>query len=291
LLTSGARRLADAGVESARLDARVLLAFAMDVPPERLPFAGPPDAEQAGRYDAFIARRERREPLAYITGVKEFWSLSFAVGPGVLIPRPETELLIERACDAFPDRKASLRVLDLGTGSGCLLIAFLSEFPNAQGVGIDVSDQALGWAKRNASRLGVDGRASWEPGSWQAMQGRTFDAILANPPYLAERERTDLAPEIGLYEPPLALFAGTDGLAAYRALIPAIGALLAQKGWAGVEIGAGQADAVRNIVAGSGLEIQQIAPDLRGIPRCVAIRHNSDGADAEKTVGNGRSSR
>lgn len=270
-LSRGAKRLAAAGIDSARLDARVLLAHAMTMPTETLVFAGTPTPAQHELFDSLIARRAAREPLAYIVGRKEFWSLSFAVGPGVLIPRPETETLVEEAMRAFPDRMRPLDVLDLGTGSGCLLIAFLSEYPNARGVGVDVSDAALGWARRNAAGNGVDARCTWLEGGWDA-GGRRFDVIFSNPPYLARREHAALAPEIAYFEPPGALFGGEDGLDAYRVLGPAIARALKPGGWAGLEIGIGQMDEVCEILTRSGLVIAGVVPDLSGVPRCVAVR-------------------
>lgn len=270
-LSRGTERLAAAGVDSARLDARVLLAHAMGVPAETLIFAGAPTPEQHDCYESLIARRAAREPLAYIVGRKEFWSLPFAVGPGVLIPRPETETLVDEAMRTFPDRNQALDVLDLGTGSGCLLIAFLSEYPNARGVGIDESAAALDWARRNAAGNGVERRCTWLKGGWDA-GARRFDVIFSNPPYLASRENAALTPEIANFEPPGALYGGEDGLDAYRALGPVIAGALRPGGWAGLEIGMGQLDRVCEILARSGLEFAGVTPDLSGIPRCVAVR-------------------
>lgn len=285
----GAERLAAAGIGSANLDARVLLARAMDVPSEALVFAAAPSTAQLERYETLIARRESREPLAYVTGCKEFWSSTFEVGPGVLVPRPDTETLLDEVLRAFPDHAQPLDVLDLGTGSGCLLIAFLSQYSQARGVGVDELDAALAWARRNADRNGVAQRCTWLRGGWAAAQERTFDVILSNPPYLAAAEHRDLAPEIARHEPREALFAGEDGLDAYRALAPVIAKSLRPGGWSGVEIGAGQQDRVCEIIAGAGLEIARVAPDLSGTPRCVVIRPIL--GVAEKTVGNSRSSR
>lgn len=292
-LARATERLKAAGIESARLDARVLLTHAMGLSSNELLLAGAPSAEQLAFYETLIVRRAAREPLAYVTGTKEFWSLAFEVGPDVLIPRPETEALVEQVLRAFPDRSRPLQVLDLGTGSGCLLIAVLSEYPQAHGVGVDESEAALRQAQANADRNGVAQRCSWLKGGWTAAEGRTFDFIVSNPPYLAQAERNDLSPEIAQHEPPGALFAGEDGLEAYRALGPAIAASLRPGGSAMLEIGAGQEADVCAILAAAGLEIAHVAPDLSGIPRCVVVRRISDAAGpaAEKTVGNRRSSR
>jgi len=265
----GAERLAAAGIDSARLDARVLLAHVMDLGTGVLLTAKDPSDEQMARYDELIDRRIAREPVAYITGEREFWSLPFAVGPGVLIPRPETETLLEQAEKLFPDRSRPLEVLDLGTGSGAILIAFLRDFPTARGVGIDRSAGALSWARRNAEQLGVIKRSTWNRGGWEAALGGSYDLIFSNPPYLAEAEAAVLAPEIAAHEPPGALVAGPDGLEAYRAIGPVAAATLRPGGRLIVEVGVGQAEPVARIFRSQGLEIVGVAPDLAGIPRAV----------------------
>lgn len=265
----GAERLVAAGIDSARLDARVLVAHAMNLTPGESVSSREPSAEELARYEDLLARRIAREPVAYIVGEREFWSLPFAVGPGVLIPRPETETLLEQAQHFLPDRSESLEVLDLGTGSGAILIAFLKDYPQARGVGIDRSSKALGWARRNGEVLGVAGRVEWVEGDWKAATGRTYDLIFANPPYLTLGERSGLAPEVGGHEPPEALFAGPEGLESYRALAPVLAAVLAPQGLAILEVGAGQAEAVNAILRAYGLEIRAVAPDLAGIPRAL----------------------
>ena len=271
-LAEAASRLTAAGIDSARLDARVLLACAIGVAPEEVVGINDVDAGRAELFRAFVDRRAAREPLAYIAGKKEFYSREFAVGPGVLVPRPETETLIDEALQRFPDRNAELRVLDLGTGSGCLIVSFLGLFPNSRGVAVDVSEDALAWARSNIARHGLAPRCTVGLANWNA-SGR-FDVILVNPPYLSEEEVVRAAPEVGLYEPATALRAGCDGLAAYRALAPQVASLLAEGGQAFLEIGAGQQTAVRQILEANGLEWLGFRPDLAGIPRCViAGRH------------------
>lgn len=265
-LARGAERLSAAGIENARLDARVLMAHAAN------------DA----LYDQFLARRIAREPVAYITGTKEFWSLALDVGPGVLVPRPETETLIEEALREFPDRAAPLRVIDFGTGSGALLIAFLSEFANARGLGIDDSPDALAWAERNLAKHAMVGRCELSLGDWAQSPETSFDVIFSNPPYLTRDEIAAAPPELR-YEPRGALDGGPDGLDAYRALAPVIARRLKPQARAFLEIGAGQGDAVASLLAAQGLETMRIAPDLAGIARCVV-------AVPEKTVGKGRAS-
>ena len=257
LTANAVGRLAAAGIDNPRLDARLLLAHA---------------SGDAARFESLVARRVAREPLAYITGHKEFWSLDFEVGPGVLIPRPETETVIERALAQFPDRQAALQVLDLGTGSGCLLIALLKEYPNAQGLGLEMADDARAFAERNIARHNLGARCAIRSGSWGEAISSTYDVILSNPPYIRSADIAGLEAEISAYEPLLALDGGADGLSAYRALAPEIARLLRPGGYAFVEIGAGQAAAVGDLFRDEGLQLGAIAPDLAGIPRVVTAR-------------------
>jgi release factor glutamine methyltransferase len=208
-------------------------------------------------------------------GEKEFWSLAFEVGPAVLIPRPETETVVEAVLDEIAERGAALRLLDLGTGSGCLLLALLSELPNATGLGIDDSAAALAIARRNAARLGLAARAGFAQGRWGEGLRGAFDVIVSNPPYIAESEWPGLQPEIRTFEPKAALVAGPDGLAAYRALAPDCARLLARDGLCALEIGHGQGDAVAEILARHGLQVTQRRRDLAGIERCVVVRHDA----------------
>ncbi len=272
ILLAAAEQLAAAGVDTPRLDARVLLAFVLGVSPSELLLGSSAlcrsiTADVLARFDALVARRAAREPLAYITGEKEFWSLTFAVGPGVLIPRPETELMIELVQKLRPDRDAPLRALDLGTGSGCILLTFLSLYPLARGTGVDISDKALKWARRNARTHGLAARAAFRPGNWAEGIEGPFDIVFANPPYIDGPDMEILAPEVGGHEPHQALKGGADGLDAYRLLAPQIATLLAPGGHALVEFGMGQSEAVAALFSCAGLEICRIAPDLAGIPR------------------------
>ena len=258
-LAAAVQRLKEAGVDNPRLDARLLQAFAQ---------------RGGGSLDALIARRAAREPLAYITGHKEFWSLDFAVGPGVLIPRPDTETLIEAALALYPDRAAPLSILDLGTGSGCLLIAALKEFPNAHGVGIDSSPEALAWARRNVAAHHLEDRATLIESGWLEEASPGFDLVLSNPPYIPSAEIDGLAPEVARYEPRAALDGGPDGLDAYRALAPRIARLLCPSGHTLLEIGNGQDSRVPMLLAEAGLRTLKINHDLAGIPRCVIAGRN-----------------
>jgi release factor glutamine methyltransferase len=212
--------------------------------------------------------------MAYILGEREFWSLPLFVGPGVLVPRPETETLVEAALEAFPDRTAPLRILDLGTGSGCLLLALLREYPNASGVGVDRSAEALAHATLNARRHGLADRALLVRGDWGRGLAESFELIVANPPYVASGELAELAPEVARYEPRAALDGGADGLDAYRAILPDLPRLLAPAGVACLEIGAGQATALAALAEVGGFRVA-VRPDLAGIPRCLVLRRGT----------------
>jgi release factor glutamine methyltransferase len=270
-IAAAIERLRDAGVANPRLDARLLWEHSRRVEMSALVAQGHAEAI----FDRLIARRAAREPLAYITGHKEFWSLDFAVGPGVLIPRPETETLIEQILRHVPDRAAPLSVLDLGTGSGCLLIATLKELPKARGVGIDASSEALLWAERNVRANGLKDRATLIETGWLEEARPGFDIVLSNPPYIPAADIVGLEPEVARYEPRAALDGGPDGLDAYRALAPRIARLLKPGGHAFLEIGMGQDAAVTELCSAARLLVVQIVPDLAGILRCVVLRPNN----------------
>ena len=272
VLAAAAERLAAAGIDTARLDARVLLAQVLGVESNAVVALGRDiTRDEQDAFDVLLARRAAREPLAYITGVKEFWSLDFEVGPGALVPRPETETLIEAALKVFPERAAPYRILDLGTGTGCLLLTALTLYPNAGGTGIDSSAAALAWAGRNVKRHGLWDRAMLRQGGWDAAWGGRFDIVFSNPPYLTRAEMAGLEPELA-HEPAFALESGSDGLDAYRALGPAVASALVPGGRAFIEIGAGQGPGAGAALEQGGLEILSIAPDLSAIPRCIVAR-------------------
>lgn len=279
MLAAGATRLAECGIESARLDARVLLAHVLEKTPGELIGSGIVSDDARLRFNNLIARRAAREPIAYVIGRKEFWSLDFEVGAGVLVPRPETETLLEQALLEFPQHTASLKAIDFGTGAGCILLSFLSEYPDARGVGIECSEEAIAFARRNKARLNQGSRCDLVQSDWSAAPDGPFDVLFSNPPYLAQRELADAAPELHA-EPERALVGGQDGLEAYRMLASLIAHRIAPNGCAFLEIGAGQAAAVAAILLAVGLETIRVAPDLSGIPRCIVAR-------PQKTVGIG----
>ena len=264
-LAAAARQLESVS-DTARLDAELLMAHALGTERETM-LLDRLEGEAPGEFAALLERRQAHEPMAYITGAREFWSLPIAVGPGVLIPRPDSETLIEAALEMLADRPPA-RILDLGTGSGALLLAALAEWPGATGLGVDRSDAALACAAANAERLGLGERARFVKGDWASEIGGQFDLVLSNPPYV--ENGASLVPEIRDFEPREALFAGTDGLDAYRALIPGIPRILAPGGIACLEIGADQARSVAELVAQTGLK-SAVRKDLAGRDRCIVI--------------------
>lgn len=265
-----ATELLGARTDSARLDAELLMAEALGVRRSDLFLRHMGDPAPAV-FAELVARRAAHEPVAYIRGYQEFFGLPFIVSPDVLIPRGDSETLVEAALEARPD---AVRVLDCGTGSGALLLAVLHELPRTNGVGIDRSEQALGVAKANATRLGLGERArmiraDWNSDGWSDDLGGPFDLILANPPYVETDAALD--PTVKDHEPAGALFAGLDGLDDYRVLVPQLPALLSDQGVALVEIGHTQADAVTAIGAAAGL-VATLHRDLAGRPRVLEFK-------------------
>lgn len=274
LLRLFAAQLAGAGGEDPRREARLLLAHALGVDPQRLILA--PDqavpaaaAEQAA---ALVARRgEQREPISRLIGRRGFWTLDLAVTPDTLDPRPDSETVIEAVLAARPDQGAALRILDLGTGSGCLLLALLSEYPAAWGLGLDLNPGAARAAQDNARRCGLADRAAFVVGRWgQALARESFDVVVSNPPYIPTATLPTLAPEVRDHDPPLALDGGADGLDCYRALAPEIRRLLRPGGLVVVEIGQGQEGDVSSILHHAGFEAITPKADLGTIVRCLS---------------------
>jgi release factor glutamine methyltransferase len=254
--------------DTPRLDAELLMAAALGIGRDRLILDNPRGHAPAAFFE-FADRRARGEPVAYITGQRAFWTVDLEVGPGALVPRPDSETLIAAAVEHFAGSAGPGRILDLGTGPGTLLLAALDEWPKATGLGIDASDAALAYAGRNAERLGMSGRAEFRTGNWADGVDQLFDLILCNPPYVAEGAETGLG--VTEYEPHEALFAGPEGLDEYRRLAPEIGRLLAPGGLAAIEIGFDQAESVAALFKSQGLE-PGVAMDLAGRPRALLIQ-------------------
>lgn len=273
-LCQAGQRLRGAAIEAPRLEARRLLAHVLDTSEEALlrdPRAAVP-ADKAQHFAALLARRVAHEPFAYLTGRVGFWTLDLEVSPATLIPRADSETLVEAALAACPDKGAALRVLDLGTGTGALLLAVLSEFPDANGIGIDLKPAAAALAARNAARLGLAARAHFLAGDWAAALAGRFDLILCNPPYIESAAIPGLMPEVARHEPASALDGGADGLAAYRRIIADLPRLLAPQGIAVLELGAGQQAAVEALGRAAGLTPEACSADLGGVPRALVLR-------------------
>lgn len=273
-LRDAAAKLAAAGVAEPRFEARLLAGAAFGLSREQLiarDGEAPPAAALAKLAD-FLARRAAGEPAQRLLGHQEFWSLDFGLGPETLIPRADSETIVESALAAIPDKAAPLRLIDFGTGTGCLLLALLSELPNASGLGIDASQSALDVATSNAARLGFASRARFQRGDWGQGIAGPVDLIVSNPPYIRDGDIESLAPEVARFEPRRALAGGLDGLDCYRALAPDIVRLLAPGGLAVLEIGQGQADEVEAIFAAAGLVAVGRQADLAGIERALSFR-------------------
>jgi len=265
-LADAARKL-EKSSDTARLDAELLMAEALHIDRDRLILA-PPDRKVPERFWAMVERRLAGEPVAYITGRRAFWNIELHVGPGVLVPRPDSEVLIASAIAHFEGQAPPARVLDLGTGPGTLVLAALDVWPGATGLGVDVSRQALAYASANARRLGLESRVEFKLGDWAKGISEQFDLILCNPPYVAEG--SDLGPGVREFEPDEALFGGEEALDAYRALAPQLPGLLREGGIAAVEIGHDQAQAVTQLLARDGLRAE-VATDLASRPRAVVL--------------------
>jgi release factor glutamine methyltransferase len=269
-LIQGTAALTAAGIEEPRREARLLLSYAAGLDMAgllRCLTAHVP----APLYEHMLERRAAREPIAFILGRQPFWNFEVAVTTDTLIPRADSETLVEAAVTAFPKRNPR-RVLDLGTGTGCLLIAALVEFPEATGVGTDRSADATALAWYNAEAVGVADRSAFFCGDWAGALNAQFDLVLSNPPYIETAVIPGLMPEVALYEPASALDGGADGLAAYRAIVAALPALLTPKGVAILELGQGQGTAVAALAVAAGLVPGPPRRDLGGIERALPIR-------------------
>jgi release factor glutamine methyltransferase len=273
--TTIARAIADGAVrlnevaDSPRLEARILVAHALGLTRDDL-IRDPNRPVDAAAVEPLLIRRIAREPLALITGHREFWSLDFHVSPATLIPRPDSETMIEAALAAFANRPPPRTIIDLGTGTGCLLLALLTEFSGAFGIGLDLNPDAAALAKRNAIQLGLADRATFVTSDWtNAVSGR-FDLIVSNPPYIAGPAIETLMPEVARHEPWTALDGGMDGYDAYRVILPNLTHHLEPNGSAILELGVGQADYVTGLAREVGLAAS-LRLDLAGIPRAIVL--------------------
>jgi len=265
-LAEAARQL-DESSDTAWLDSELLMAEALHTDRDKL-ILSPPDRDVPDRFWQMIDRRKAGEPIAYITGRRAFWNIELHVGPGVLVPRPDSEVLIAAATEHFEGTAGPQRILDLGTGPGTLLLAALDVFPETTGLGIDASRRTMSYAAANARRLGFEPRVKFKLGNWAQGISETFDLILCNPPYVAEG--SELGPGVREFEPDEALFAGAEGLDAYRELAPQLPRLLNKGGLAAVEIGHDQAEAVSELLGTDGLKAR-VAQDLANRDRALLL--------------------
>jgi release factor glutamine methyltransferase len=291
-LLEGARRLRVAGIQSARLDAEVLLSQLLGMPKAELylNLDGPLELADETRFRELLLRRARQEPVAYITGQKEFWSLDFCVTPDVLIPRPETELVVEVALeDAKRCRgKSQLRVLDLGTGSGVIAIALAKELPQAKMTAVEISNAAVRVARQNSERYSVENRIHFVGGDWFEYVGGTFDFIVSNPPYVRRGELSSLSAEIRGWEPLTALDGGTDGLDCYRRIIAEAHRHLVPEGAIILEIGADMGEAVADLLSrAGGYRPALLYQDYAGRDRVIAATKLPSSNFAAKGVNRG----
>ncbi len=268
-------RLTQAGIEEAEFDTRLLITETLDI--SDIDYALEKDRvisdEQVGILLPLVERRASREPISQIFGEKEFWSLPFKVTKDTLTPRPDSETLIETALKFYGDKDEALSILDLGTGTGCLLLALLHEYPNAKGVGIDISEATLNVAIENAESLSLSKRANFQLGKWSSglSQNISFDIIVSNPPYIGSYEKSSLPPEVKDHEPEIALFSGEDGLDDYRTIAAEVGNHLKDSGCVILEIGHTQAKAVKKIFTSAGFNKSTVFQDLGARDRCLVI--------------------
>ena len=265
-------RLKAAGIDRPRREARLLLAHSFGKSVEWLVAHDDERIETPATFENAVRRREAREPLSHILGEREFWSLRFQVNASVLDPRPDSETLVAAVLAQYPEPDTVVKIADLGTGSGCLLLSILSERPGAEGVGVDISESALSIARENAQQFGLAARANFTQSDWESRLDGTFDIVVSNPPYIPTAAIDDLAPEVARFEPRGALDGGADGLDAYRHIAAVLPRILKPNGLGALEIGQGQDASVTRILRDGGIRIVGLEKDLAGIPRCVLGR-------------------
>lgn len=279
-VTEASRRLVDAGIDArdAAFDAEVLARHALgwDRAAYLARWREPAPAGFEDRFGPLVARRRRREPVARITGRREFWGLDLEITPAVLVPRPESELLVETALARLGDRTTRWELADVGTGSGCLATALARELPRARVTATDICPDALAVARRNAARHGVADRVTLHHADLLGDLPGPSDLIVSNPPYVPDADIGDLAPEVSRHDPALALRGGPDGLDTVRRLVAAVAARLRPGGWLVMEVGAGQSDETAGIARRAGMRVVEVRPDLQGIPRAVVMRRGPE---------------
>lgn len=273
-LTELAQHLQSAGIERGRFEARLLAAHALGVSIEKIVADDRRQLsdEELRALSALAEERAQRRPMAQILGWREFYGRRFKVTPDVLTPRPDSETLIDTVLDHIDDRAAPLRLLELGIGSGCLLLTLLAELPQASGVGTDISPAALAVARANAEVLGLSQRCTLIEGDWSTAANGAFDILLSNPPYIPTDEIERLDAEVARYEPHVALDGGADGFSFYRRISRDCERVLTHKGLVALEIGAGQGDDVSDLLKAAGLVVLERRCDLAGIERCILAR-------------------
>jgi release factor glutamine methyltransferase len=276
-IATASKRLKEAGIESAVVDAHILVAYGLKC--DRTQLLSQKDrvlaALELQKLRVFIECRARHEPVARILGRREFWSLPFGLNHATLEPRPDSETVVETALKLIKVKEAPLRILDLGTGTGCLLLSLLHELPKATGLGIDAAAQATEQAQTNAKNLGLDDRAAFRTGDWFEGINERFDVIVSNPPYIVHKDIASLMPEVRDHDPHLALDGGNDGLACYRLLVPRLPHFLKPSGFAVFEVGQGQADMVGKMFTDAGFKNVATHKDLGGIERVVTCINGS----------------
>jgi len=272
MLKTASAQLKDSGIESPALDSRLLLSHLLKIPVEKIivgDFSLNP--EQQNEYQKLIARRKNGEPVAYIIGKKEFYGREFKVTQDTLIPRPDSETIINAALEYFP-RDSGIKILDLGVGTGCLLLTLLKEFPHSSGFGVDISAAALIVAEENSMNLGLGDRAEFVSGCWGEGLNEKFGLIVSNPPYIRKSDFANLAPEVKNFEPHIALNGGEDGVFCYRELLPQMARMLEDDGIALIEIGKNQKPDLLEVININSLSLVATHKDLAGIERCLVLK-------------------
>lgn len=275
MLREAVMTLQRAHIETASLDARLLLEHALGLSREQLLLAidQPVEEWQESHYRELITKRVDRQPVAQLIGKREFWGMVFEVSCNTLDPRADSETLVQGVLKEHARRDRPVRILDLGTGTGCLLLSLLSELPSATGIGADICDKALAIAKNNAQALDIQARAQFIASNWFENIDGTFDIIISNPPYIATQDIENCPPEVARHEPKLALDGGADGLDCYRAIIGALPRFLAKDGIVALEMGMGQQPALESLAAANGLHVHSVKQDIQGLPRCILLKH------------------